>query len=332
VNLLKTKLRRTTAVLAGTVLGLAGVAALASPASAHSPVVLHSEPCLASNGSWAVIWKIGNDFRYDATVGEITATVKKTDGSESSAKVTGPIMEPGVVIPKYTAGDYKASIAAATPIASSDVKSVTLKTILVWPEDNYTNDGKNGNRAPEYTTVDKPTKKCADTPPTTPTTSPTTPPTESSPTPTPTETPTLPVPTDAPNIFTPILEEDCTTMTIGADNPADGITWKFDLKTSKGEERSFTLKPGEKHTEKFSATEGFSIKVTISVTVDGKTYSDFDTVKYEKPGNCTGGQGGGGLPVTGTPAAAIAGGAVAILALGAVLFVLARRRKVKFTA
>jgi len=112
VNLLKTKLRRTTAVLAGTVLGLAGVAALASPASAHSPVVLHSEPCLASNGSWAVIWKIGNDFRYDATVGEITATVKKTDGSESSAKVTGPIMEPGVVIPKYTAGDYKASIAA----------------------------------------------------------------------------------------------------------------------------------------------------------------------------------------------------------------------------
>jgi len=67
VNLLKTKLRRTTAVLAGTVLGLAGVAALASPASAHSPVVLHSEPCLASNGSWAVIWKIGNDFRFDAS-------------------------------------------------------------------------------------------------------------------------------------------------------------------------------------------------------------------------------------------------------------------------
>ena len=208
---------------------------------------------------------------------------------------------------------------------SNAANSVTLKTILVWA-DGYTNDG-NGGRAPAYKSVDKPTKKCADTPPTTPTT----PPTESSPTPTPTETPTLPVPTDAPNIFTPILEEDCTTMTIGADNPADGITWKFDLKTSKGEERSFTLKPGEKHTEKFSATEGFSIKVTISVTVDGKTYSDFDTVKYETPGNCSGGQ-GGGLPKTGAPTGTIAGAAVAVLALGAVLFFLARRRKVKFTA
>ena len=199
--------------------------------------------------------------------------------------------------------------------------------------DNYTNDGKDGHRPPEYTTVGKPETKCEGTPSTPPTTAPTTTPaTPESPSPTPTETPTLPVPTDAPNVFTPILDEDCTTMTIGADNPADGITWKFDLKTSKGEERSFTLKPGEKHTEKFSATEGFSIKVTISVTVEGKTYSDFDTVKYEKPGDCTGGEGGGGLAKTGTPTAAIAGSAVAILALGAVLFFLARRRKVKFTA
>ena len=276
-------------------------------------------------------------YKDDATVREVSATVRKKDGSEESAKVTGPITEDGVIVPKYSAGDDKASIAGATAITDSDVVSVTLKTILFWPVDGYSNDGKDNHRAPEYTKVDKPDEKCAPTttPTTAPTTAPTTPPTEATTSPTPTETPTLPVPTPSssatPNVFTPILEEDCTTMTIGADNPADGITWKFDLKTSKGEERSFTLKPGEKHTEKFSATEGFSIKVTISVTIDGKTYSDFDTVKYETPGNCSGGQ-GGGLPKTGAPTGTIAGAAVAVLALGAVLFFLARRRKVKFTA
>jgi len=331
VNLLRTKLRRTTAVLAGTVLGLAGVAALASPASAHSPVVAHSESCVASDGSWSIDWKVGNDFWSDATVREITATATTKNGSTANVKVTGPVTE-GKPIPAYSAGNAETSVSGTTTIKDADVVSVKLKTILFWPVDGYSNDGNGRNRAPDYTTVDKPTKKCEAAPPTTPTTSPTTPPTEATPTPTPTETPTLPVPTDVPNVFTPILEEDCTTMTIGADNPADGITWKFDLKTSKGEERSFTLKPGEKHTEKFSATKGFSIKITISVTVNGKTYSDFDTVKYETPPNCTGGQGGGGLPVTGTPTAAIAGGAAAILALGAGLFLLARRRKVKFTA
>ena len=331
MNLLKTKLRRTTAVLAGAVLGLAGVAVLAAPASAHSPLVAGSSDCVNSDGSWTVSWKIGNDFGETATVGEVSAK----DSSGKDVTVTGPITvtSPPVVIPAYTGADSDKAIGASTKVTDSAADSVTLETILVWA-DGYTNDGK-GGRAPQYTTVDKPEQTCAPT--TTPSTAPTTtPPTEATTSPTPTETPTLPVPTPSssatPNIFTPILEEDCTTMTIGADNPADGITWKFDLKTSKGEERSFTLKPGEKHTEKFSATEGFSIKVTISVTIDGKTYSDFDTVKYEKPGNCTGGEGGGGLAKTGTPTAAIAGSAVAILALGAVLFFLARRRKVKFTA
>jgi hypothetical protein len=42
--------------------------------------------------------------------------------------------------------------------------------------------------------------------------------------------------------------------------------------------------------------------------------------------------GGGGLPVTGVPAGGLAAGAGLVLALGAVLFLLARRRRVKFTA
>ena len=329
MNLLKTNFRRTTAVLAGTVLGLAGVAALAAPASAHSPLVAGNADCVNSDGSWTVSWKIGNDFGDPATVSAVSAK----DSRGKAVTVTGPATAgPSVSIPAYTGADSDRAVGASTKVTDSAADSVTLETILLW-SDGYTNDGK-GGRPPQYTKIDKPTQKC--TPATTPTTAPTTTPTEANPSPTPTETPTLPVPTpsssDAPNVFKPILEEDCTTMTIGADNPADGITWKFDLKTSKGEERSFTLKPGKKHTEKFSATKGFWIKITVSVTVDGKTYSDFETVKYQTPPNCTGGEGGGGLARTGTPTAAIAGGAVAVLALGTVLFLLARRRKVKFTA
>jgi LPXTG-motif cell wall-anchored protein len=41
---------------------------------------------------------------------------------------------------------------------------------------------------------------------------------------------------------------------------------------------------------------------------------------------------GGGLPVTGAAAGTIAGAAALLLVVGAVLFVMSRRRKVKFTA
>lgn len=49
-------------------------------------------------------------------------------------------------------------------------------------------------------------------------------------------------------------------------------------------------------------------------------------------GDGSGGSGGsgGGLPVTGAPAVALAGVGAAVLALGAVLFVMFRRRRVAF--
>lgn len=338
MNLLKTKFQRTTSVVAGSLLGLAGVAILAAPASAHSPSAKGTASCVDADGKWTVDWKIGNDFNTDATVSSVSATTDKGD----AVKVTGAITDAKTIVPANSAYHHDGQVAGATEATKAG--SVTLKVVLLWPADGYTNDGKNGNRDPYVKTVYKPTEKCqpstpVTTPATTPaTTSPATPTegTTSPSSPTPTETtPELPVPTpsttDEPNVFTPILEEDCTTITIGADNPADGIEWKFAFKTSKGEQRTFTLKPGEKKSEKFSATEGFWVKVTISVTVEGKTYSDYTTVNYDKPDNCSGGS-GGGLPVTGAAAGGIAGGAAVLLALGAVLFVMARRRKVRFTA
>jgi LPXTG-motif cell wall-anchored protein len=144
----------------------------------------------------------------------------------------------------------------------------------------------------------------------------------------------LPVPTppstDEPGEFTPIVKSDCTTLVIGIDNPANGPTWTLTYETSKGEKRQDVVKPGQKKTETFSAVPGFSVKLTLAVTYKGKTYSDFTTLTYQKPSDCGGA--GGGLPVTGAAAGGIAGGAAGLLAIGAVLFVMARRRKVRFTA
>lgn len=58
MNLFKSKLRRGTAVLAGAFLGLAGVVALAAPASAHHSVVSGTAKCDTTAGEWVVTWDI----------------------------------------------------------------------------------------------------------------------------------------------------------------------------------------------------------------------------------------------------------------------------------
>ncbi|MGX6604123.1 hypothetical protein ACWKSP_18610 [Micromonosporaceae bacterium Da 78-11] len=355
MNLLKTPLRRATALVAGSFLGLAGAVAIAAPASAHYPSVSGSAPCVTGD-NWKIDWSVGNDYGLDATVD--TITVKDQDGKELA--LTGDIAADGKVVPPKSDNDPALQVHGATAVTSASVKKATLTVILKWT-DGYKNDGKptgdrnDHNAVPLTTTVEKPTKAC-DKPSPSPSVSVSTSTsaspsasasvstspsasvsTSASATPTPTTTtPELPVPTpsttDEPAEFTPIVEMDCTTITIGMDNPADGIEWVMGFDTPKGEKREITVKPGEKKVEKFSATAGFTVKVTLSVTVDGKTYSDFATVPYTQPTDCDTSGEGGGLPVTGAAAGGIAGGAVALLALGGVLFFLARRRKVKFTA
>jgi LPXTG-motif cell wall-anchored protein len=121
---------------------------------------------------------------------------------------------------------------------------------------------------------------------------------------------------------------DCTTLTIGLDNPANGVDITLHFKTSKGEKRTTLISKGQKKTEKFSATPGF----TITVSADGIDNGGSETIAYKKPAGCSGNGSGGGLPVTGAAAGTIAGGAALLLIVGGVLFVMARRRKVKFTA
>jgi hypothetical protein len=327
VNLLKTKLRRTSAVIAGSIIGLGGVAVFAAPASAHAPSVDGGAVCVTDAKTWDINWTIGND--YDATA--VVDSIKFMSGGKEIDKkdITNAGIAVGDNVPVLSAPKqaHEDQAVKATSKVSTDLDKVTVSVVLKW-SDNYINDGQNGHGAPLTKTVEKPgTCEPAPTPSET----------SSSPAPTPTETtPELPVPTpsttDEPAEFTPIVKMDCDTITIGMDNPKNGIEWKMGFETSKGEKRNITVAPGEKKTEMFSAKEGFKVKVTLTVVVDGKPYSDFADIDYVKPADCDSSGNGGGLPVTGAAAGGIAGGAAVLLAVGGVLFFMARRRKVKFTA
>jgi LPXTG-motif cell wall-anchored protein len=325
VKLFKSPLRRTTAVLAGAFIGMAGAVALAAPASAHSPSVSGEAKCIDDgSGTWTANWLFGNDFRSYANVSKIEL--------DPQLELTGPITEPDKRIPAFSAGHPKLEIPGYTEVPA-DVTSVTAKVWLNWPRDGY------ANFEPATYTVNKP-EDCVGTPSTPPSDEPSTPPSDEPSTP-PSDEPSTP-PSDEPSTPpttppsstpttpaepTPILEFNCTTLVIGLDNPADGVAITLHYKTSKGEERDTTINPGEKKTDTFSATPGF----TVTVSAPGLDDST-ETIAYEKPAGCDTAGGGGGLPVTGAAAGTIAGGAGLLLAVGGVLFFMARRRKVKFTA
>jgi LPXTG-motif cell wall-anchored protein len=293
--LLKSRFRRTTAIVAGAFIGLAGAVALVSPASAHHTSLVGVTDCL-ENGGWKVDWTL---TPIEAPIeGQITKVTETAGGSDlTTIKVGTPVPTSGKIT------DTQSFDKATT--------EVTLKVEVTWFYENQDLSRKNhGGNYPKHNvvyTTEANVKAPADCP------QPSTPPTTTPP---------------APGEPTPILEEDCTTITIGLDNPADGKTITLDFKTSKGETRTTVIKPGEKKTEKFSAVPGF----TVTVTPTGFEGHGAETIAYEKPADCDTAGSGGGLPVTGAAAGTIAGGAGLLLAIGAVLFVVSRRRKVKFTA
>lgn len=320
MNLLKSPVRRATAVIAGAVLGMAGAVALAAPASAHHPIVNPGDRCKNADGTWQVTWHVRN-------------SETDLEGEISAVRTTRDIAIPGIAVgtklPKN--GDGYASGTQQLP---ADVRTAKL-----WVKGHWVRNGQNID-SPNwaYGELDKPTKPCAPAPSSPPPSSPppSSPPPSNPPPSSPppsSQAPSNPPPSSNPPATpgepTPIVDADCDSITLGLDNPDNGVAVKLDFETSKGEKRSVTVAPGEKKTEKFSATEGF--KVTITVTIGEKSASE--TVTYQKPEDCAaGGAGGGGLALTGAAAGSIASGAGLLLAVGAFLFLMARRRKVKFTA
>jgi hypothetical protein len=317
---LKSPLRRTAVLAAGALIGLSGAFALAGPASAHHSTVSGSAECDVKTGEWVVTWKVNafSGYKHNAPNYKFT----KVESTPATPKIDNPAIAvtEGDVFPLQDAKEI-----VGTQRLDAKEKGASLTVAARWANGH-------ADRQPNTGVVEF-QGDCKKTPtdePSTPTEEPSTPTEEPS---TPTEEPsTPPVPSDLPGEPTPIFEADCDTMTIGLDNPANGIKFTLKFATSKGEERTLVINPGEKKSETFSATEGFSIKLTFSATVEGETFSETTTIDYEQPEDCDSNGEGGGLPVTGAAAGGIAGGAGALLAIGAGLFFMARRRNVKFTA
>jgi LPXTG-motif cell wall-anchored protein len=349
VNLFK--LRRATTVVGGSFLGLTAVGAMAVPALAcHTPINAVSA-CVNADKTWVVTWKVSNS--ESNSPGTITGV--QALPSADTISFTG--ISAGDQLPSSRDGSL-----TGVQTLSADADSASIKISAHWDLGRRSADSDIASYP-----VNKPRQKCDSTPPTKPPTAPptapptsptntpptkvttppegTTPPatettappttgTTAPPTTTPpaaTPTPSLPVPTESvPAEAKPILTMDCDSITIGLDNPAEGVTYKLHFKPSTGAERDLTIAPGEKKSETFAATTGFKVAVTVTTTIGGQSYSETETIDYVKPATCT--SGGGGLPLTGAASSTMAGGAVVVLAAGWAIFYLARRRKVKFTA
>jgi len=126
-------------------------------------------------------------------------------------------------------------------------------------------------------------------------------------------------------------EFDCETLTIGFTNPStEELALTF--VPSTGEPAELTVPAGESATVEFPASEGLTVEVLQGdepvaleqpIEITPEAWAELDCAEDGE---------GGGLPETGAPTALIAGGALALLALGAGLFLVARRRRVTFTA
>ncbi|BCL16195.1 hypothetical protein [Micromonospora sagamiensis] len=126
-------------------------------------------------------------------------------------------------------------------------------------------------------------------------------------------------------------DSTCEELTLQVANPENGISLTSTFTPSVGEPKTVTFAPGTTKKITFPAAEGLTVVVT------GDLASEKPITWTAPKGGCgDGGTGGGdqegGLPVTGAAAGGIAAGAAALLALGAVLFVVARRRRIRFTA
>jgi LPXTG-motif cell wall-anchored protein len=307
VNLLKSPLRRTTAALAGAFIGLAGAVAFAAPASAHYTELSGKTDCL-QNGGWKVYWTLAP--KNAPIDGKIVKVEETPGGTPLENIVEGvPVASGGTIADMQSFG--------------KDVAEVTLSVKVIWvygktiapPDLAAANLPAKGDEGHSHPGGDKPkvitytistTVKAPENCP-----QPTQPPAEAA---------------------SPILEQDCDSMTIGLHNPVKGEEITLHLTPSTGAERTLVAKPGKDTTTTFEGvTPGFSVKIRYEGEEGG------ETVLYRQPKDCdTGGSAGGGdtggLPVTGAAAGTIAGGAAVLLLAGGSMFVLARRRKVKFTA
>ncbi len=116
------------------------------------------------------------------------------------------------------------------------------------------------------------------------------------------------------------IEETCTGLTITLNNPQGGSPAAIVLTPTPGEKVSFTLKPGESKTVEFAAGPS---GLSVTGTLNGESIGE--PLVWEKPEDCVPPV----LPKTGDNTAGYVASGTGLVALGAVVFFLARRRMVQ---
>ncbi|SCE65515.1 LPXTG cell wall anchor domain-containing protein [Micromonospora mirobrigensis] len=350
--------RRPLALIGATLVGLAAATAVAAPASAHHSIV-SGTGCKLESGDYEVQWTVQNSERDIA--GKITEV-----WTPSATEIVGIAV--GTDLPKAPDGELKGQqvvkagekaelkISAEWWRGDRRITNTVTQTAVLSGDCAPTSTPTPEPSSPEPTQSPEPSQSPEVTPsPSTPeeTTSPepsTSPseepssPAPSSPAPT-TPAPTSPAPTPQPSEPTgPLVPEEpnapvfeiifaCDALAVTADNPADGVTATIVFTTDKGTTKELKLVPGKKTEVVFEAYEG----LTVTPSFPGEKPNPADAVAWEKPADCAPGAGGGNedgptLPLTGAATGAIVAGAAVLLAAGVALFVVARRRKVRFTA
>lgn len=332
-------LRRSLAVAGAAFVGLAAAVALAAPASAHHPIVSGKYACV--DGAWDVTWTVTNsEHDLEGTVTDVGytpghegqtiktgATLPESDEGDLVESLTLPADATGAslgvevewlrdykkIVDKGSASltfegtcqeekepsvrfeslcDGSVDVTLVNPTQRPVTFVVNGEEIEVGP-DSFDARNFTGEAATEIVvTWDKDGKAEGGF-------------------------------TEPDNCATIAGESTCDEFTWEVVNPADGRALAVTFTPSVGEPQTLEVEGGETKSVTFPGSTG----LTVVVTAFGE---DTEPVAWEKPDNCGGG--GGSLPKTGPKAGLIAGGAGALLALGAGLFVFARRRRIHFAA
>ncbi|BCJ42507.1 hypothetical protein GCM10010168_07510 [Actinoplanes ianthinogenes] len=127
---IKSTLRRTATLLAGAVVGLTGVVAIAAPASAHDAWVTGAAQC-GTDGKNVVKWTLTNDYKTDATISNLQITA----GGTAPVDANGHELTSGFVLPAAQHNHFGEAVFTQTFDSGTEVE---LSFTASWPQDGYT--------------------------------------------------------------------------------------------------------------------------------------------------------------------------------------------------
>ncbi|MFS8477623.1 MAG: LPXTG cell wall anchor domain-containing protein [Micromonosporaceae bacterium] len=263
--------RRLAAVTAAAFVGAAATLALASPASAHHPIVKGEAVCDTATGDWVVTWTVGNSER------DLEAKVTKVELAPAGTTITN--IAEGAVLPKKGAG-----VLTGVQRVSADKDMASLTVHAKWDRKKPVTAKAQGKVYFK--------DECAK------------------------ETPKEAKPAAE-------FKTSCDmTVTVILTNAEDATApAAFTVTGKDGFSEQKTVAPGEQAEVAVPAANAAEITVT-----EGAQDAVVATNERAAPANCD------SLPVTGVQAGAIAAGALGLLGVGAALFFVARRRRIRFVA